>query len=723
MKKIILTGALLILTASLYAQNPVVKRANSLYSQVSYAQAASIYEDLVGTKHEEGYMKSNLADCYYQIGDTELAEKYYSELDGNGSEFSNIELYQYAQALKENGKTSESDRLMEQYVQRNSAEVRSQIYTNRDNLTSSLKLPEIKEVNALLANSAASDFGGYPKGNEDNQLSNDTRFSKDINSNFHEGPICFSKDGKKVYFTRNNIAKGKERKDDDGIQNLMLHSADVNADGEWVNIQDFPLNSRLYSVGHPVLNEDESKLFFVSDMPGGIGGSDIYEIALKNGEFGAHKNLGNSINTEGQEMFPWIYENTLFFASDGHTGMGGLDIYMTTIDKDGVTNLGAPFNSSNDDFAMTWVDGSNGYFSSNRDGGSGDDDIYSFILTEEFKSISNVQLEGLVSDLRTNELLTGAKIDLKDESGNIFASTVTDENGAYSFELEPDGDYIIEARMDEYFLKNEEVSTKNLAEGTEALNQTLTLEKDLGSALYVLIRDAKSMEALPGVAIRITNNTTGNEFGNIITTESGDFLKELENAQRGDKLSYNIALAKDGYFPKTVTFEYTMKELEVVNVHELLRDLTMDKVVGDLANMIEINAINFDLNSSLIRPDAKVELDKIVEVMNKYPDMEIELGSHTDCRASIKYNDWLSARRAASSTKYIQSRITKPKRIYGKGYGESQLLNDCGCEGSIVSDCSDEEHEQNRRTEFRVISIGGENVKITNNSPNSFKNL
>lgn len=753
MKNIIITGALLFLSASLYAQNPVIKRANLLYSQVSYAQAADIYEDLLGTKHEEDYMKSNLADCYYQIGNTEQAEKYYSEIVADGREISNIELYQYAQSLKENGKTTESDQMMKQYVNRNAAEIRSKVYSGQSEGTA--KLPVINKVSLLTANSSASDFGGYPKGNEvyfisskrtrvanptnwggdnetfldiyksdrneDNQVSNDQIFSRKVNTSFHEGPICFSKDGKTVYFTRNNIAKGKARKDDKGIQNLMIQIADINEDGEWENIRDFPLNSRQYSVGHPTLNEDETKLYFVSDMPGGIGGSDIYEIELNNGTFGNHKNLGNSINTEGQEMFPWFYENTLFFASDGRKGLGGLDIYMTSPENVAVKNIGAPFNSQKDDFALTWIDGFNGYFSSNRSGGNGDDDIYTFNLSEEFKSISTIQLDGVISSLRTDEILPGATVNLLDESGSIIASTVADENGVYTFDLEPGKDYSVEARMDEYFLKNEKVTTKDLAEGTETLNQPLELEKDLGLALYVLIRDAKSMEALEGVGMRITDNLTGTEFGNILTPESGDFLKELENRKKGDKISYNIALAKEGYFPKTVIFEYTIEELGVINVHELLRDLTMDKVVGDLSDMVEINAINFDLNKSNIRPDAQKELDKIVEVMNKYPDMEVELGSHTDCRASVQYNQRLSNRRAISSANYIKSRIVNPDRIYGKGYGESRLLNDCGCEGAVVSDCTEEEHEQNRRTEFKVISVGGENVKITNNSPDSFQ--
>ena len=146
----------------------------------------------------------------------------------------------------------------------------------------------------------------------------------------------------------------------------------------------------------------------------------------------------------------------------------------------------------------------------------------------------------------------------------------------------------------------------------------------------------------------------------------------------------------------------------------------MDASVTDLSQLVQINPINFDLNKYNIRPDAAIELDKIVVIMNKYPNMEVELGSHTDCRASKAYNEKLSDRRAKASAAYIKERITNPERIYGKGYGESRLINGCECEGTVKSDCSEEEHEKNRRTEFKVISTGDDKVKVNNSSTDSF---
>lgn len=266
-------------------------------------------------------------------------------------------------------------------------------------------------------NSAKCDFGGYDfqkgetlyfissrrKGlirrtwtwNADNFLDIYTRkissekevvkpFSKKVNSNFHEGPICFSADESRVYFTRNNIAKGKLRKDQKGIQNLKLYFAEVDEKGNWSNSFELKLNSKEYSVGHPTISKNSKTLYFVSDMPGGFGGADIYKAEiLADGNLGQPINLGNKINTEGQEMFPWLSkEGQLFFASDGLIGLGGLDIFVADLSKDGLVNAiqhaGIGINSERDDFAFILSgDHKTGYFSSNRDGGQGDDDIYS----------------------------------------------------------------------------------------------------------------------------------------------------------------------------------------------------------------------------------------------------------------------------------------------------------------------------------------------------------
>ena len=216
--------------------------------------------------------------------------------------------------------------------------------------------------------------------------------------------------------------------------------------------------------------------------------------------------------------------------------------------------------------------------------------------------------------------------------------------------------------------------------------------------------DNKDGTPIEGVTILLVDNITG-ESVTLITNTTGDYLKALNDKKLDDKGSYNISLSKDGFIPKTVTYNTVFLKEGQYDVSAQI-DISMDKMVEDLRDLIKINPINFNLGKWNIRADAKIELNKIIEVMNKYPVMEVELRSHTDCRASKAFNMKLSDKRAKSSAKYIQSKITNPKRIYGKGYGESQLLNECECEGSVKADCSEEEHEENRRTEFKVISVG-----------------
>jgi len=212
---------------------------------------------------------------------------------------------------------------------------------------------------------------------------------------------------------------------------------------------------------------------------------------------------------------------------------------------------------------------------------------------------------------------------------------------------------------------------------------------------------------LNDVKITILDLLSGERLGVFTTNSIGEIQQGLLGKNLNDSLSYKIELVKEGYFPKTIYYLGKIVKAGLIDLsHELKNQLKLDSIVTDLADMVEINPINFDLNKFNIRPDAAIELDKIVVIMNTYPDMVVELGSHTDCRGSNQYNLNLSDKRAAASAAYIKSRITNPDRIYGKGYGESMLLNDCECEGSVKSDCTEEDHSKNRRTEFRVISFG-----------------
>jgi outer membrane protein OmpA-like peptidoglycan-associated protein len=220
------------------------------------------------------------------------------------------------------------------------------------------------------------------------------------------------------------------------------------------------------------------------------------------------------------------------------------------------------------------------------------------------------------------------------------------------------------------------------------------------------VTDTDNKAPLSGVSVVITDLKTKNVLIDENTLSAGDVSEQLKGYKVGDELQLKIELSMPGYLNKTIDFKGRIEQEGVIQLHEKLKiELQPVTLGGDLAKMLRINPIYFDLGKYNIRKDAAIELDKIVKVMNENPNMVIELGSHTDCRSSIKFNETLSSNRAKSSAAYIQQRISNPSRIYGKGYGETRLLNDCGCEGTVKSTCTEEQHQLNRRTEFIIIKM------------------
>ena len=281
---------------------------------------------------------------------------------------------------------------------------------------------------------------------------------------------------------------------------------------------------------------------------------------------------------------------------------------------------------------------------------------------------------------------------------------VVDEKGQYTFEIEPNKEYVISASKDDYKENLANLTTKNLT--TSSIQAQVNLDKNEGFSLYGLITDNKTKQAISEVKVTIVDKSSGKVVFDGTTANSGDFDKVLENVQMNQTLNYSLTLKKDGYLTKTADFSKLVTTPGVININEKL-DVSLTKVeVGlDLAKLIDIKPIYFDRNKFTIRSDASLELDKIVKVMNEYPTMVIELGSHTDCRGTILQNATLSDNRAKASAEYIKKKITNPDRIYGKGYGESKLKTDCPCEGAVKSTCTEEQHQENRRTEFLIIKI------------------
>ncbi len=751
MKKYSLVICLFCLVLASFGQSSKLKKADNHFNKLAYSYAAEIYEELIGSELDGPKLKSKLATCYYFMGNTVKAENNFALMINSDSANSD-DFFYYAQVLKQSGKYQESDLWMAKVNKMSSNDSRGLSFVNNTTYLEKIKKQGDRfEIKNLDCNSDVSDFGAYPSVNEKqvyfisarrkpfivqyewpwnqsqyldvyksdvdgkNELSNILLINKEVNTKFHEGPLCFSPDGNFVYFTRNNVARGRQRKDEKGIQNLMIFRAKIDEEGNWINEEQLPFNSKEYSVGHPSISNDGKELYFVSNMPGGFGGADLYKVAInQDGTFGKTENLGGKYNTEGQEMFPYIKRNgDLFFSSNGQIGLGGLDVFVVEA-KEGseVQNIGMPVNSQFDDFSFIMnKDNSTGFFSSNRPGGKGDDDIYSYILTKPIPK--QLLAVGVARDANTGQILVGADIQLLNSKGEIVASAKSDNSGAYTFNLDSETDYVVAISGVEKYQNNQRsFTTKNLASDVSQINCDMNLEKEIELplpmplSLYCLVTDAKSLLPLEGVKVTLTSKETGNIFMDQATSKSGDTEKELTGKILNDELSYEIRLEKTGYLTKVLTFEYKITQLGRVNVHESM-DLSMEKIdIGlDLSSVIDINPIYFDRDKYAIRPDAEIELNKIVKVLNENPTMVIELGSHTDCRASYEYNQRLSDNRAKASAAYVQKRISNPERIYGKGYGESKLKVNCPCEGEVKSACSEEEHQKNRRTEFVIVKM------------------
>ncbi|MBL7931211.1 MAG: OmpA family protein [Bacteroidia bacterium] len=706
-----------------------LKKGNMYYTTQSYAEAIPYFEKLLKADSTDKTTLARLGECYRLTNNTDGQLICYGGLIRMGSAEPIQELY-YGQALMEKGEMEKARPYLEKYA----ADTRGQnLASSAAKLKSYSRNADAYTLSPVSYNSPQNDFcavrfhdavvfastrsktawinqsqgwtGGAYLGlysTEKDETGKDTKpiaFMGDLNSKYNDGPICFSKDFNTVYFTRNNSRKNEVAKD--GTYKLKLLEAVMDENG-FSMVQPLPFTNNDFNFAHPSISQDGFVIYFASDMEGGKGGMDIY-MARKDssGLWGAPVNLGDKVNTAGNELFPFISaKNVLYFSSNGMDGLGGLDIYEATL-KDGmptkVYNMGEPVNSKNDDFGF-WLmeDCRYGFISSNRKAGGMDDDIYELQITRDIKRGKEVKI--LVKDKTTGEPIANAKLVINGDSAK------TDDKGEYLTTAEEEIDYKITALKDDYFKVEDSLSTKSSLD--ESFTKEMLLEKDPKLFLRGIITDAKTQEVLEGVNINVTDIATNTEVDKYTTTKEGDYFKFLFSNRIGDKLTYLIRIEKPGYLQRTLIFTHTIEKPGEINMNETL-NLSLGKIeIGmDLAKMIDMKPIYFDLAKSDIRKDAAIELDKIVQVMNEYPNMSIELGSHTDCRSDASSNLKLSDERAKASVAYIVKKGIDKSRIVGKGYGESKLLNNCACEGKDPSPCTEEEHSVNRRTEFIITKL------------------
>jgi tetratricopeptide (TPR) repeat protein len=414
--KIILFITVLTAITSSYAQEGAIKKAEKQYDKFAYIDATKTYERIAEKGYKSADMFQKLGNAYYFNADLAKAAKWYGELFAMNTEVSPEYYYRYSQALKSIGEYQKADQMMATFNQKVTDDSRGKLFTEKKNYLEVIKANSGRyTIEDAGINSAFSDYGSSFSGNKlvftsardtgsfsqkkhkwtnqnftnmyaaesgtDGALGTPEKFAKNVNSKFHEATPVFTKDGKTMYFTRNNFNNGKIGKDASKVTLLKLYKATL-VENQWVNATELPFNSDNYSTAHPMLSPDEKTLYFASDMTGTHGQSDLWKVKINDdGSFGTPENLGDTINTEGKETFPFVTdENELYYATDGQPGLGGLDIFMSRLNADGTLtapiNIGAPANSPQDDFAyLIDTKTRKGFLSSNRDGGKGFDDI------------------------------------------------------------------------------------------------------------------------------------------------------------------------------------------------------------------------------------------------------------------------------------------------------------------------------------------------------------
>ena len=702
-----------------------------------------------------------LGKSYLNLNNIDSSEHYYKIVAEKTN--NSVDWYNYSHTLYMNNKFDEAENIRSKYAN-SSMEKRADIFKNNKAHKQLLnKISKVDLVN-LSINTKNSDFGAYAIKNDSTntyytlftsanvssfkdikkskfikpdqptydifktqlnypslEVSSPLSLSGELSNEYQEGPAIVTKDQKTVYFTRSNSLDA-----DDDVLYLSLYSVSSGMLDQPDSIVPFSVNNDHYSVMHPTISNDGKNIFFSSNMPGGYGGLDLYYCEIKgfetkkiNGNLKKVNklsdpiNLGNRINTEGNEVFPYFMnDNILFYSSDGRIGLGGLDIFIaqnyldTSLTK--IDNLGKPFNSPKDDFSFfISQDIKFGFLSSNRFGGKGDDDIYCFKLNVSISEGTDdyyTMIKGETLEVNSNSVLNNDFLNDADQSflsQNVFykAKLINKpSNGEIKFKS--DGTFIYTPNNDSvtvdvftYRILNDQYSNDTISVFIKALDKTVPVAVD---DHYVI----KKGENFSTDSINGTLHNDSDSGGDILTTI---LLDSTLHGEIDFKKDGSFTYIPEDYYVESDTFTYIVTD----GLYYDTAEVTLARLVSgvDIATIIEINPIYFDVNKSNIRDDAAVELLKIVKVMNDYPSMVVELGSHTDCRASKTYNRNLSDRRAKSSASFIKERITKPERIYGKGFGESKLKNKCECEGSRIVPCSEEEHQENRRTEFLIINM------------------
>ncbi len=694
-----------------------VKFGDLKYKISNYRGAAKSYRNYLKDEENQYNIEvlRKLAYAYQKSNQLELAEKTFAKLTILDSSFSDV--LAYSETLIKNKKYDSVKKFINQ-----SSELNVKIDKRLDVVVNSAKnakqLIEVDSANVLINklsfNNNYSDFA--PSLYQNGIMFSSTRISKGIFNSFRKNNLnyigMYTSSGDDTYKSAKRIAKNLKVKGNSGISsyhtksrtvyyvvnskprnsnstikhlNIYLAKYDFN-NNRWLKSNKFPYNSTEYSTTTPYLNQDGTKLYFSSNMPGGYGGFDIYVCDKNDSTWSKPVNLGPKINSSGDELYPFIDAlNTFYFASNGRGGLGGLDLFSIDLNRaNAVTeNLGAPFNSNADDYGyIKYTTAERGFFSTNRDNTDGNFDIYSFNRLKPLLKSFTIQ----VVDASTNKLIPN--IELTEESDTVVNNFILNKGYKEYENIEPGKSYKFIAKADGYVTVTMEISI-NKFDDTYSIALTKLPE---GCSLQGVVKNKTSKDPIPNVFVKVTNEMDANDVFTSQTDANGrykiDGLRKFSN--------YKINIVKEGYFSSEKNMKTLNTCIKVNNSYDYVENFNL--ISGDI---VKIDSIYFDFNKVTIRKDAAKELDKIVAFMKENPEVMVELYSHTDSRGSDKINKSISDQRAKASVNYIISKGIPKHRITGKGFGETKILNEC------VNDvpCSDDKHQVNRRTEMQVVNV------------------
>lgn len=735
--KNMLMAVLMLVVVGVHGQSLSLIKAERLYAAKAYSEAIPKFEAALHSDSTLVAAMHKLAECYRMVENYANAAEVYATLEKRGKLADKEPIY-YAQALMQLGNFDKAKDVAKSYQQSGgNSVIVANILDAIENLhpyylddTTAFSIQNLKAINTSASeigptywtNGIVYSSNQYLNDHFDNrhewtgqdfytirQLSDGKiKVISKTNSKYNSGPSYFDRNDGILYVTQNveSIRRIRKQANRESVLSIVMYRYD-STKRSWCQLDTpFPFNNDLYNIAHVAINGRGDLMAFASDMPGGFGGMDIYLSKKVNGVWGKPVNIGGNINTTGNEVFPSFYgDGVLFFSSDGQPLHGGLDIlYAKLSDKGAGTPriIPLPVNSNNDDFGIQFSDDKrSAMFVSNRSGGAGSDDIYVLDIKKPFST--DYLINGVAVDKDSKKVLPNTSISLADSLGVTVGSATTDSLGQFQFRVEEPIAFDVKGTRPTYI---DGVAAGKFEKGKNSVEVTVPLTPTFAVSLYGLIVDKRTAKPLDLVKVKITDVRSGDNVLALDTDASGSFLKYLEGMKLNDKLAYNISLECSGYIPKKITFNKTITNPGQIDLMSEL-DIAMEpfEVGKDIGKLIQINPIYFDLSKWNIRPDAAIELDKIVKVMQENPTMEIELGSHTDCRSSAKFNQVLSEKRAKSSTEYIVGKGISASRITFKGYGESRLINKCACEGPKKSKCPESEHAKNRRTEFIITRL------------------